>query len=82
MSDRPKALQDVIDKAMRNQDTQIMVAWILQCTKYQVPVDKQDFEVQQFGIWLAGELGVFGRSDDPDWPLKVVKFGVNGGRNA
>lgn len=75
-------IKAAIDKAMKNEDTQILVAWILQCTKYQIPVDIKDFPVQQFGLWLAGELGVFGREDDPAWPLKVVKFGVNGGRDA
>ena len=75
-------LRVVIERAMRNEDTQVLVAWILQCTKYQIPVDIKDFPVQQFGLFLAGELGVFGKPDDPAWPVKVVKFGVNGGRDA
>lgn len=79
--DSNPALRASIEKAMRNEDTQVLVAFILSCTKYQIPVDKEDFEVQQFGLWLAGELGVFGKPDDNLWPLKQVKFGVNGGRN-
>ena len=72
----PVVTREAIERCLSTEDGKIMLAWILQQTKYQVPVDKTEFEVQQFGLKIAGMLGVFGHDSDGAWPLKAVRYGI------
>ena len=69
---RSRGLNAAIEGILSTENGQIFVGYLLNEMKCFIPVESpEDVAVQQFGIWLQGELDMF--TTDPGFPRDYVK---------